>query len=110
MGNLSNPCSYSLSNHATEPTCPATRTKKMKSESRTFKFAACQVAVGADKDANLASAAAAVAEAASNGAKMVALPECFNCPYGNDYFPDYAEPVDGASAAALSAMARDNGV
>jgi omega-amidase len=29
-------------------------------------------------------------EAASNGAKLVVLPEMWNCPYSNDSFPTYA--------------------
>jgi omega-amidase len=38
----------------------------------------CQVAVGADKAANMETARLAVEEAAKGGAKIVMLPEIFN--------------------------------
>ncbi|KAK0727141.1 hydrolase-like protein [Lasiosphaeria miniovina] len=82
------------------------------------KLACVQLASGADKAANLAHAAAKVAEAAAGGAKIVVLPECFNSPYGCEFFPSYAEPLlpspppaeSSPSFHALAAMARDNGV
>jgi omega-amidase len=88
-----------------------------------FKVACVQMSVGADKQANLTNAATAVAKAAANGAKIVVLPEMFNCPYSNASFPVYAEEVpaiqttaaahDAAvfpSAAALSNIALQNKV
>ncbi|KAK3326340.1 hydrolase-like protein [Apodospora peruviana] len=82
------------------------------------KIACIQLASGADKAANLSHAADKVREAASSGVKIVVLPECFNSPYGCDYFPSYAEellpsppsPEQSPSFHALSAMARDNNV
>eukprot|EP00294_Goniomonas_avonlea_P004000 CAMPEP_0114568264 /NCGR_PEP_ID=MMETSP0114-20121206/15959_1 /TAXON_ID=31324 /ORGANISM="Goniomonas sp, Strain m" /LENGTH=269 /DNA_ID=CAMNT_0001754983 /DNA_START=132 /DNA_END=942 /DNA_ORIENTATION=+ len=86
----------------------------MATETRpTFKIALLQLAVGADKPANLENAAAKIKEAASNGAKVVVLPECFNCPYGNTFFPQYAEDVksgDSPSAAMLASAAKDSKV
>lgn len=81
------------------------------------KLACVQLASGADKAANLANARAKVLEAARSGAKIIVLPECFNSPYGCDYFPSYAEQLHplpppaerSPSFAALSAMARDTG-
>jgi predicted amidohydrolase len=35
----------------------------------------------------------AVADAAANGATLVVLPEMWNCPYGNEHFPAYAEEI-----------------
>ena len=46
---------------------------------------------GADKSANLSHARSKVLEAAKAGASMIVLPECFNSPYGCQYFPKYAE-------------------
>mmetsp|Transcript_19663 Transcript_19663/g.28614 ORF Transcript_19663/g.28614 Transcript_19663/m.28614 type:complete len:330 (-) Transcript_19663:654-1643(-) len=58
-----------------------------------FKIALLQVSVGADKQANLSSARKKIEEARANESKLVMLPECFNCPYDNKYFPEYAEEV-----------------
>ena len=52
-------------------------------------------------------------EAAGKGAKLVVLPEMFNCPYSNESFPKYAEDIDGGSsdtARQLSGFAADNAV
>ena len=43
---------------------------------RKFRLGMVQMAVGADKAANLVRAASLVKEAAGNGAKVVALPVC----------------------------------
>ncbi|KAK7952281.1 uncharacterized protein PG986_008009 [Apiospora aurea] len=57
------------------------------------KLACIQLASGADKVANLSHARDKVLEAARDGAKIIVLPECFNSPYGCDYFPAYAETL-----------------
>ncbi|CAN8106194.1 unnamed protein product [Discula destructiva] len=82
------------------------------------KLACVQLASGTDKAVNLAHARAKVHEAASSGAKIVVLPECFNSPYGCDYFPAYAEQLtpypptaaQSPSYHALADMAREAGV
>lgn len=79
------------------------------------KLACIQLASGADKSANLAHARDKVLEAAGSGAKIIVLPECFNSPYGCDFFPSYAEPLlpspptkeQSPSFHALSAMAKE---
>ncbi|KAI1620460.1 carbon-nitrogen hydrolase [Exophiala viscosa] len=58
-----------------------------------FKLALIQLASGGDKTANLAHARSKVIEAAKAGASMIVLPECFNSPYGCQYFPKYAETI-----------------
>lgn len=76
-------------------------------------LALCQMATGSNKDANIATAKAAIEEAAGEGANLVVLPEMWNCPYSNDSFPDFAENILGGrsqSADFLSKAAASNGV
>jgi omega-amidase len=81
------------------------------------KLSCIQLASGPDKAANLAHAREKVLEAAEAGAKIIVLPECFNSPYGCDFFASYAEPLQPSpptaeqspSFHALSAMAKDAG-
>ncbi|PVU94631.1 hypothetical protein BB559_002953 [Furculomyces boomerangus] len=76
-----------------------------------LKVGVCQILVTENKEENLLSARSAVKKASENGATFVVLPECFNCPYGTQYFCDYAETIDmstpGKSISALSAMAKE---
>ncbi|KAG6991234.1 hydrolase C26A3.11 [Physcia stellaris] len=70
---------------------------------------------GADKTHNLARARTRVLEASRAGASLIVLPECFNSPYGSQYFPTYAEtllpspPTESQSPTfhALSALASE---
>ncbi|KAK2068318.1 hypothetical protein P8C59_002961 [Phyllachora maydis] len=85
---------------------------------KSVKLSCVQLASGADKARNLAHARDKVLEAAGEGAGIVVLPECFNSPYGCDYFPSYAEQLlpspptaeQSPSFHALSAMAKEVGV
>jgi omega-amidase len=71
--------------------------------------------IGTDKAHNLSQARTKVLEAASAGANIIVLPECFNSPYGCQYFPKYAETLlpsppsteKSPSFNALSAMAAE---
>eukprot|EP01134_Creolimax_fragrantissima_P007086 CFRG7086T1 len=78
--------------------------------SKAFKLALIQMPTCDDVPTNLTTASNLVKEAASNGAEVIALPECFNSPYGAKFFPQYAESRTGMSATALSQMAKDNNV
>lgn len=75
-----------------------------------FTMALCQMRVVDDKKRNLAHAETMIGEAAQQGAQLVMLPEMFNCPYDNAYFPLYAEEVEGNSVRTLAECARRNGV
>jgi omega-amidase len=75
-----------------------------------FRLALIQLAVSANKAANIQRTKHLVAEAASSGARVVALPECFNSPYGTEYFASYAETIPGDSTNALAEMAKENAI
>jgi len=60
---------------------------------QSVKLALVQLATGASKSANLASARSKVLEASKAGANIIVLPECFNSPYGTQFFPKYAETL-----------------
>ena len=70
---------------------------------------------GSDKSANLSRARSRVLEASQRGASLIVLPECFNSPYGCQYFPSYAETLlpsppskeQSPSFHALSDLARE---
>ena len=66
---------------------------------RKFNLAVCQMLGTASKEANIQKAVTMVGEAASKGARMVVLPECFNSPYGTQFFDKYAEPIPRTDAA-----------
>eukprot|EP00887_Chlorella_sp_A99_P000095 scaffold16.g95.t1 len=72
---------------------------------RKVKVALCQLAVSADKQANLNIARDAIRSAAAQGAELVVLPEMWNCPYSNDSFPTYAEDVDAGDSPSTSMLA-----
>ena len=75
-----------------------------------MKIGLCQMLVTTDKEENLRKAEKMVREAATQGAQLVMLPEMFQCPYANVFFPQYAEEEEGVTYQRLSAMAKDNGV
>lgn len=70
-----------------------------------------QLQVGSDKAFNVARATKLIKECARDGSKLIALPECFNSPYGTQHFPVYAEEIPaGDTCRALSEAARENQV
>jgi N-carbamoylputrescine amidase len=80
----------------------------------TFTIAAVQMKMAPDKEANLAKAEAAIADAAKKGAQVVCLPELFTgyyfCQQEDIKLFDLAEPIPGPSEARLAAAAKKNGV
>ncbi|MCJ1421181.1 hypothetical protein MMC32_007543 [Xylographa parallela] len=58
-----------------------------------LKLALVQLAAGADKATNLSRTRSKVLEASRAGASLIVLPECFNSPYGCQFFPSYAETL-----------------
>ncbi|XP_029647751.1 omega-amidase NIT2 isoform X1 [Octopus sinensis] len=74
-----------------------------------LRLALIQLAVTTSKEDNLRNASIKIAEAAKR-ADVVALPECFNSPYGTGYFKEYSEEIPGASTEVLSKAAKQNKV
>ncbi|XP_032832150.2 omega-amidase NIT2 isoform X1 [Petromyzon marinus] len=73
-----------------------------------FRLALLQMLVSRHKQENLAHARELVSRAAQNGAQLVSLPECFNCPYGTQYFGEYAETVPGETSTTIAALAAEH--
>ena len=78
-----------------------------------------QMAVGACKKTNLQNAVKLIKvtinrftndntfqQASEQGAKLITLPECFNSPYGTQYFGEYAENIPGNSSSAIADAAK----
>ncbi|CAH1796635.1 unnamed protein product [Owenia fusiformis] len=78
--------------------------------SKTLRLGLIQLAVGSQKLVNVKNAIQKVKEAVDQGAKLIALPECFNCPYGTQYFADYAETIPGPTTDALATVAKEHNV
>ena len=75
-----------------------------------FKIALCQMSVEDNKEKNIKRAVDMIEKSANNGARLVILPEMFNCPYDNSKFGVYAETAgSGATIEAVSKAAKDNG-
>jgi len=66
-----------------------------------FQLAVCQLNVAENKRKNIDRAAEMVRCAADNGARMVILPEMFNCPYQTKLFPEYAEHFAGGETTSM---------
>jgi N-carbamoylputrescine amidase len=80
----------------------------------TFTIGVVQMRCSADREANLATAEAAIAVAARRGAEVVCLPELFTgyyfCQKEDIALFDLAEPIPGPSEARLAAAAKANRV
>lgn len=77
-----------------------------------FRMAAIQMKVGRDKAENVSRAIDHIRRAVSDqNPKLVALPECFNSPYGTKFFDEYAELIPGGyTTDKLSAIAKELGI
>ncbi|OQV21067.1 Omega-amidase NIT2 [Hypsibius exemplaris] len=74
-----------------------------------FKLALIQLKAGLDKSDNVKRAIQFIKSAVvDHQASVVALPECFNSPYGTQYFAKYAETIPGPTTDALSAAAKEH--
>lgn len=66
-------------------------TKQISIMQRVFKAALVQLKVGKNRTENLQNAENLITKAKNAGAKLIALAECFNSPYGTNFFNEYAE-------------------
>lgn len=75
-----------------------------------FKVAVVQFKTGDSKTVNLTRVSSLIREAAENKAELVVLPEMFNCPYRNDFFPVFAESFPGPTTELLASLAKEFGI
>lgn len=67
--------------------------------------------VKSDKKQNIQRAREMIEDLATRGAKVIVLPEMFNCPYDNSYFPEFAEEYpSGSTISMLAETAAAKGV
>ncbi|KAK9142217.1 hypothetical protein Syun_011617 [Stephania yunnanensis] len=70
-----------------------------------FKVALCQLLVTPDKEKNIARARELIqGAAAAAGAKLVLLPEMWNCPYSDEFFSKFSEDFTDEKASPSFAM------
>jgi omega-amidase len=74
-----------------------------------LKIALIQFLSSTSKQQNITRACELIRQAASNGARLIVLPEIWNSPYGVKYFSQYAETIpNGETIQALSNCARQS--
>ncbi|XP_073010539.1 omega-amidase, chloroplastic-like [Typha latifolia] len=69
-----------------------------------FKIALCQLMVTSDKERNINHARVRIEDAAAKGAKLVVLPEIWNCPLSLENLSKYAENIDAEEAPSISML------
>lgn len=63
---------------------------------------------GPEKASNVGRACDMIKDAAVKGCNVAILPECFNSPYGLDYFRKCAESIPGPTSSEIGRVAREN--
>ncbi|XVF74341.1 hypothetical protein PTKIN_Ptkin13bG0102600 [Pterospermum kingtungense] len=69
-----------------------------------FKVGLCQLSVNSEKNLNILRAHNMIKFAAEQGARLVVLPEMWNCPYSADNFAKYAENFDDRDSSPSFSM------
>lgn len=76
-----------------------------------IKIGLCQMKVQENKELNIEKAEDMINKAVNMGAQVVMLPEMFNCPYDNRYFPLYAEKAtESITCKRISRLAKKKSV
>ena len=66
-----------------------------------FLIGICQIKVSSNKQENFTKIRAVIHKLAYSQSKIIILPECWNCPYGIEYFKDYAEDINNSESIEL---------
>ncbi|XVF27031.1 hypothetical protein REPUB_Repub14bG0071700 [Reevesia pubescens] len=69
-----------------------------------FKVGLCQLTVNSDKNQNLLRARNLIKVAAHQGARLVVLPEMWNCPYSAENFAKYGEDFNNGESSPSFSM------
>jgi omega-amidase len=72
-----------------------------------FRLALCQILTEEKKQDTLDKAERMIREAAESGARVVALPEMFACPYSHPFFRPFAETEDGPTVRRMAYWAKE---
>lgn len=76
-----------------------------------IKLGLIQMKVTKDKSVNIKKAVELIKDAYQKGSELIVLPECWNSPYGTEYFKDYAENEDDSlSLKSISEISKELGV
>ncbi len=76
-----------------------------------LKVGICQMKVYDDKKKNINKAEKLINKVVDKDAELVILPEMFNCPYDNKYFPEYAEEYpNGETIKWMSSIAKKKNI
>jgi len=75
-----------------------------------YTLALCQFFFARDKEETIRKAGTYIARAADAGARVVSLPEMWNCPYDHKYFAQNSEPEGGMTFEFLSESAKKHGI
>lgn len=63
-----------------------------------------------EKEASIKKAGKMIREASNNGAKLVVLPEMWNCPYSPQYFKEYGETEKGKTFNFMAEIAKEQSI
>ncbi|MDR1774301.1 MAG: carbon-nitrogen hydrolase family protein [Clostridioides sp.] len=71
-----------------------------------FKIAVCQIHTTDNKSENIKHSIDMIETASKEHPQIIVLPEMFNCPYENKYFPQFAEEYSGETTTSISKIAK----
>jgi len=75
-----------------------------------YQLALCQFYSDEEKEISFRKAAEYIKKAAASGARVVSLPEMWNCPYNHKFFAPMSEPEGGPSYKLMQDLAKENDI